>query len=391
MKISFLLSVVGYVQWTTWVAAVQNYVLATDDKYVMPTAVAVQSVKTSDPYSTFQIIIFTDGVSRENVDKLQTMSNERCTIVLVDLQEPQWKSMPTIDGQQIDLMDFANKIKSDRWSRLVNLRLLFPDIWYSGLLPESVQNLDSFLWLDSDLIVVKSLAPLFDECECINQEIIGANLYFPLHGGVGWVNTQYIFDSSSTDQDDEHGFARISGGVVFWKIEMLVNRFILQGFNEFLALYWERKRRERENPQEETIMGDFLRQQKRVYFFSPQYNANPDPAFQCSLLTAWPEIPTEADYRQRIHMGLIRNDERGNPLTALEAQKDMICFNEHMQALCKGDVCIFHWDCVKKPWKKSRSTVYSDIPTCLWTICRQQTPFKTSFPTPQKIEIDLTE
>ncbi|MDR0392814.1 MAG: hypothetical protein LBH52_01105 [Puniceicoccales bacterium] len=391
MKIPFLLSVIIVcVPWTTLNATVQNYVLATDNKYVVPTAVAVQSIKSSDPYSIHQIIIFADGVSCENVDKLQTMSDERCTIVLVDLQDPQWKSMPTIDGRQVDLMDLADQIKSDKWNRLVNLRLLFPDIWYSGLLPESVQSVNSFLWLDSDLIVIKNLVPLFDECEHINQEIISANLYFAIHGGIDWVDTRY-FSPPLPDQKGKDGFARISGGVVFWKIERLVNRFVSQGSNEFLALYQERKREEGKNPQEEVIFDDFLRQRKRVYFFSPRYNANPDPKLRLNFFMHWPEIPTEEDYRQRTRMGLIRNKECVNPLAALKDQEDIKCFNEHMQALCNGDVYIFHWDCVQKPWKKSRVCIYSDVPTRRWYTYRQKTPFKIPLSIPQEIEMDLTE
>ncbi|MDR1254538.1 MAG: hypothetical protein LBJ78_00705 [Puniceicoccales bacterium] len=389
MKIPFLLGVILCVQWTTWVAAVQNYVLTTNGKYVVTTAVAVQSIKNSNPCSTLQVIIFMDGVSFEDADKLQAMSDERCTVFLVNLQDPQWKSMPTIDGGQIDLMDFADRIKSDGWSRLVNLRLLFPDIWFSDLLPESVRSINSFLWLDSDLIVVKSLAPLFDECEGIDQEIIGANLYFPTHGGVGWVDTRYIFDPQAIDQDSEHGFARISGGVVFWKIESLVERFVFQGFNELLLLYAERKRKEGINPQEEVIFDDFLRQQRRIYFFSPRYNANPDPELRYIFLTNWPESPTEADYRRRIQTGLIRDNRSVDSLVSLDSQGDIKQFNEHMQAFGNGDVVIWHWDCVKKPWKKSHSSAYSDKPTRLWCTFRQQTPFKIPLSIPQ--EMDLTE
>jgi lipopolysaccharide biosynthesis glycosyltransferase len=298
--------------------------------------------------------------------------------------------MPTIDGQQIDLMDFADQIKSARWSRLVNLHLLFPDIWYSGLLPENVQNVNSFLWLDSDLIVIKNLTPLFDECEHINQEIISANLYFAIHGGIGWVPTQY-FSPPLPDQKDKDGFARVSGGVVFWKIERLVERFVSQGFNEFLTLYEERKRKERRNPPDEVILGDFLKQQAYVYFFSPRYNANPDPKLRLNFFMHWPEIPTEEDYRQKTRIGLIRSKKYVNPLAALKDQEDIKCFNEHMQALCNGDVYIFHWDCVQKPWKKSRACIYSDIPTRRWYTYLQQTPFKTLLSMPQEIEMNLTE
>jgi lipopolysaccharide biosynthesis glycosyltransferase len=365
-------------------------VLATDNKYVVPTAVAVQSIKSSDPCSIYQITIFTDGVSRENMDKLQTMSDERCTIVLVDLQDSKWKSMPTIDGQQIDLMDFADQIKCEGWSQLVNLRLLFPDIWYSGLLPEDVQNINSFLWLDSDLIVMKSLNPLFDECGRIDQEVISANLYFAMHGGVGWVDAKY-FSPPFPDQQDKDGFARVSGGVVFWKIEKLVDRFVAQGFNEFLTLYKERKCKERRNPPDEVILGDFLKQRACVYFFSPRYNANPDPKLRLNFFMHWPESPTEEDYRQRTRIGLIRNKVCMNPFVALKDQEDIKCFDEHMQALCNGDVHIFHWDCVQKPWKKSCVCIYSDMPTRCWYTYRQQTPFKIPLSIPQEIEMDLTE
>ncbi|MDR2396482.1 MAG: hypothetical protein LBD69_01320 [Puniceicoccales bacterium] len=392
MKISFLLSVIIVcVPWTTLIAAVQNYVLATDNKYVVPTAVAVQSITSSDPYSIYQITIFIDGVSCENVYKLQAMSDERCTIVLVPLQDSQWKSMPTIGGRQIDLMDFADRIKCVGWSRLVNLHLLFPDIWYSGLLPENVQNVNSFLWLDSDLIVIKSLAPLFDECERIDQEIISANLYFPIHGGVGWVNAQHL-NPLSADQSGKDGFARVSGGVVFWKIGRLVDRFVSQGFNKLLTLYEERKRKEKRNPQDEVVLGDFLKQQECVYFFSPRYNANPDPKLRLNFFMHWPEVPTEEDYRRRTHMGLIRDKECVNPLVILKDQEDIKCFNQHMQALCNGDVYIFHWDCVQKPWKKSCACFYSDMmPIHRWYIYRQQTPFKVPLSISQEIEMALTE
>ncbi|MDR2769170.1 MAG: hypothetical protein LBB19_01265 [Puniceicoccales bacterium] len=379
-------------QWTTLSvgAMVQNYVLATDNKYVVPTGVAIQSIKDSDPSASFQVVLFLDNVSPENANKLRAMSDERCTIVLINLQDPKWKSMPIIEGSWIDLMEFADQIKCAKWSRLVNLRLLFPDIWYSGLLPENVQNVNTFLWLDSDLIVIKSLGSLFDECEHINQWIISANLYFTMYGGVGWVDAQY-FDPPSTEQQCKDGFARVSGGVVFWKIRELTDYFVSQGRNELLTLYKERKCKDKVSPQDEVVLGDFLKQRECVYFFSPRYNANPDPKLRLNLFMQWSEFLTEENYFQKMRTGLIGNREYTNPPSVLNLQEAIERFNENMQALCNGDVCIFHWDCVQKPWKRSYSNLYWDVAARHWYVVRQKTPFRTCVTIPPEMEINLTE
>lgn len=52
-------------------------------------------------------------------------------------------------------------------NRLIALRLVFPKIWENQKLPgvsaKLFETMRSFLWLDSDVLVMKPLEPLLDE------------------------------------------------------------------------------------------------------------------------------------------------------------------------------------------------------------------------------------
>ena len=350
------------------VADTYNFVLMTDENYVIPTAVAVQSLKESRCEVDYNVIIFTKGICKSSQQALLQMQDEYVRIYLIDLLAEEWKTMPCIDGCQINLMERANEIQSKDWSELVNLRLLFPDIWASKLLPTDIRNIDTFVWLDSDLIVKKDLSYLFVSCRATGQFIVGANLFFLEFGGVGYVPSNCIKSALFKQVGD--GYARISGGVVFYNIREIVKCFKEKGQNEWMVLFEELKSQRGENPEEEVVFDEFLRQQDLVYFFEPQYNACPDSQIRTRYLWYWSEHLRDENLKCNSFIFVIKN---GNPVAYSGTDWTIECMNE----LIDGNVNIWHWDCCRKPWYyKYIGLRANNTPEVLWYRLFQATTFK---------------
>lgn len=116
-------------------------------------------------------------------------------------------------------------------NRLIALRLVFPKIWENQKLPgvsaKLFETMRSFLWLDSDVLVMKPLEPLLDEVgyeaeEGIRQPIISANLDFiysqndvPRRYRNCQVWSHSGFFAKESVGSECRGSAHVSGGVVF--------------------------------------------------------------------------------------------------------------------------------------------------------------------------------
>jgi lipopolysaccharide biosynthesis glycosyltransferase len=116
-----------------------------------------------------------------------------------------------------DGVSFENKQNgTDLYRFMVNLRLLLPEIFASQLLPEALRNIDSFLWLDSDLIVYGNLSDLWTIAAAHpNQRMIGVDLHYD-HS-----NPNYLAVAEEVPMELEAS-STISGGVVFWDIRQII-------------------------------------------------------------------------------------------------------------------------------------------------------------------------
>jgi hypothetical protein len=228
------------------------FVLACNEAYTGSTATVIQSLKDNNLY-TKKVAIFTRGIKDESKAKLERMEDGFTSIFIIDLSEEKWETMSTFGGGTIDLIASIERIEEGQWGDVVfeneqdgnktykfwiNLRLFFPEIWASGFLPRELKDINSFLWLDSDLIAFKDLSDLFKICERYpNQPMIGANLqnegqYFddpsgfdPNFGSCQTVCKEDMHTDMSKliklqcTEDYERITYLISGGVVFWRIK----------------------------------------------------------------------------------------------------------------------------------------------------------------------------
>ncbi|MDR1255169.1 MAG: glycosyltransferase [Puniceicoccales bacterium] len=244
-------------------------------------------------------------------------------------------------------MQLLEKIKEQGWRarpRIVSLRLLFPTIWRSVKFAQlGIPIMNEFLFLDSDVLVMKDLQPLYEACLGIDQPIIGANLWFITEdggsmaslfcGGEGWVKTCHL-----RTRPNGQISARTSGGVIFWKISKVLEILQQAKENDFFVQKGE---------EEEIVIDKFLKYLKnQVYFFSYTFNARPD--YRSIGKELWEQYQKSQDPFGQTP-----------PFFAqmLENTKGRDCedmFNEQamqsLKSLAADDVAIWHWDgCKHKP------------------------------------------
>jgi lipopolysaccharide biosynthesis glycosyltransferase len=193
----------------------------------------------------------TSEVTPDRIQKLRDMGEELTTIYVVDLCDKQGKTMPTFSGQSIDLIESIKKVGKglrpetgeldgvtfkaqqkggDLYKFMVNLRFFLPEIFASELLPETLRDIDYFLWLDSDLLVYKNLSDLWGIArEHPHQQMFGANL---LYGGANLghnpdrIGLREVYGIGL-------GFA-ISGGVVLWNVRQIIKDCLQINKNVFV-------------------------------------------------------------------------------------------------------------------------------------------------------------
>ncbi|MDR1551148.1 MAG: hypothetical protein LBS14_00485 [Holosporaceae bacterium] len=344
-----------------------NIAMTATPDYIDYAMVAIHSMSKCTPASTdnpHRIVVFLDGTSAADRERLLCLTSPTLLIHPVDLQNPIW------DG----IMQQLEKIKEQGYQarhRIVSLRLLFPNIWRSGNLGRlGIPEMKEFLFLDSDLLVVKSLQPLWDECSRVDQPIIGANLWFitednlgravPLFcGGVGRISGKHL-------QRRPNGqiSARTSGGVVFWKMDKILEIYRRRGFGDFLI-------RQGPGQEEEVVFDSFLsRLGDQVYFFPYTFNARPD--YRQIARNLWEEY------------GMARNALAADPLCdgqgpnaffvrQLQNTKGRDCSDMYtapaiqtLESLAKGDVAVWHWDGCKYKPNDPRCTVAPGSPEEIW-------------------------
>ena len=332
-----------------------NVVMATDRNYVIPTAVAMKSLIEAEKNSEIQLrfIIFVDKAAEENQPEWR------------ELYEPLLTQMKQVNPEHVevkllDITHFKDPLltaATEKYhNKLIALRLVFPKIWEDQKLPgasaELFAGVRSFLWLDSDVLVMQSLKPLLTEVGYgtgtrKKQPIISANLDFirsehddkvAYHKYEIWSYSGH-FPPGDVGLSDAPGSARVSGGVVLWSLDDMPEV-------EDLELGFPRGRLRRQGnfdtsvltccfyvtiqSTEESVFDTLLRQsQKQIYFFSTTYNCRPGyiPVAQ-NFLNPFESLEVAIGSKE---LSYVKGTER---------QKTF----ETLQQIAEQNVAIWHWD-----------------------------------------------
>lgn len=113
-----------------------------DESYVMPTVVAITSLKLNSKKDTkYKIYVISDKISEESKERLYNLASENTNLVLINVSS---------SGLEYLHDTKKSKILSASISALNKF-----------LIPELIQNEDKILYLDSDIIVRKDLSELY--------------------------------------------------------------------------------------------------------------------------------------------------------------------------------------------------------------------------------------
>ena len=116
-------------------------VLCTDDNYVMPTAVLMNSIAASNPAAQIHYNIISAGLSQKAQDTLtRNLANPSFSISFYTIDESYLKNCPIRPGEHVSIATY--------------FRLLLPTI-----LP---QDIDKVLYIDGDIICLDSLDELWE-------------------------------------------------------------------------------------------------------------------------------------------------------------------------------------------------------------------------------------
>jgi hypothetical protein len=350
------------------------FVLACDEYYAGPTAAAIQSLKENNPFKK-KVVTFTRGLKPESRDKLERMANSATSIFVIDLDEERWKNMPTFGGGTIDLIASIKGIGKGHWGDVtfkneqdgsdiykfwINLRFFFPEIFASGFLPEELGNIDSFLWLDSDLIVLKGLSELFKICEeHPNQLMIGANLRDPsgfdsiLGSGqkVSKADMSRAIFRQCVGIYDSNTYI-ISGGVVFWRIKKIIEDCNSIGKNVFQKAFFE-------------LNNMAYKWEKTHYTYSSEEFIFTHYSYKSFF---WKDISEEDISEEDTPEEDTPEEDISEENTPEEDTSEQLYFVSSLfnmanpELLQEGhvkeeDVAIFHWDSLKKPWDAKKRTM----------------------------------
>ncbi|MDR0968627.1 MAG: hypothetical protein LBL99_03285 [Holosporaceae bacterium] len=338
-----------------------NFVMTTNNSYVEPTAVAIQSLKNTSSHDGFTntIIIFVYEVSGENQEKLKKFQDDKTKICLIDLNSPKFS----------EIMSECARIAPDGsyFNKLVCFHTFFPEIWQLCL--EEVMKIKEFIYLDSDLIILKDIRLLYQECfqEKENQPIISANLNFfkqagsskeyDLLGGVGAIFSESLRGSPPTKPG--YGMAEAHGGVVFWNMELILrDRIKFPHFDSDEYAFT-------------SVLKDLKR--KKIYFFSPEWNATPQDILSADKISLkLGRDKGEIEYER--FLSTVATDTSDKIEREMFQPSTLDCLNK----LASRDISIIHWDEHEKPWKKE--SCESDSWEARWWEIRKSLELTKIFP-----------
>lgn len=330
-----------------------NFVLATDIKYAVPTAVAIHSIERSVTGKKFIVIIVDESRTQERIDKLLLAKDN---IHFLDLSKIERRLSHSDHGA---LSKVTEKFGKDK---LMAIRLFLPTIPgdHEEGEKEMTFHLNHFLWLDSDLIITEDIRPFyvdllrggfdserrFDK----NQPVFSANYKFIKMEP----DAKYTVDprtrkySFTNEESGELGACndsprRISGGVVLWdltKWKSAINQ-VRCSLNIPGRITYGEMCINRSQQDDESFLSFLLKQvsnddqYRDIYCFSTRYNCR----------SAYVDAAKQFLQDKTLKMS---NAAR-----------------EDLQAISEGRVAIWHWDYERKPWDYgSEETV--GFPEALW-------------------------
>lgn len=120
-----------------------NLVLCSDNNFIFPTFVAIDSILQHNSESFFSVFIVTTGFSPKNIETIETFSNQRKNQAKIEI----------ITANEDILKDCSIK-KDDHVSIAAYLRILLPSV-----LPK---NINKILYLDGDILCVSSIFDFYN-------------------------------------------------------------------------------------------------------------------------------------------------------------------------------------------------------------------------------------
>lgn len=328
-----------------------NVFLATDSNYVVQTAVSMHSfLRTQVNEPDIFFVIF--------CDKTGNSWTTRHEHILKKFEQPGQIGVCLVDMANIKEDLFVAAQRKFEHSKAMALKVVLPDLWVSKGLPEfregayreRLRGIRHFVWLGSDVLVMKHLRPLLDEVgygtdAWIHQPVTSANLDFIYSKGdtasryhdygirshAGWIP----FDKIGAL--DEKGSARVSGGILVYKLDCIPRKLKCFPPNQ--------RRHSRPTTKsiltqcfdvssgktEEGVFDVLLqRSQDQVYFFSTLYNCRPGyvPVAQ-NFLRNFPNLSAAQSSAELSYIG------------SKDVQKET--FNT-LLSIANSNVAIWHWD-----------------------------------------------
>ena len=174
--------------------------MAANEEYVMPTAVAIQSIiSNADPKKQYDIVVGNGG-SLSSQKKLQGLSTNNISVRTVYISD-------LLDNFNFDI--FNKRYSMDTYSRL--------------FIPELFKKYSKILWLDGDVIVLRDVSELFD----ID---IGDN-YFGAARDICVITSSDFLDASKR-LDWGNASNYFQAGVMIWNIRKCVKDNMMTRFIE---------------------------------------------------------------------------------------------------------------------------------------------------------------
>lgn len=213
-----------------------------DNNYVMPTLIAISSLKeNSSPENIYIIHICTVGLSSENADTFKNLSSEKFKILIHDFA----------------INDYLEKIRFIRQkSHVTPAALLKFDL--PAIISEDVNTV---LYLDSDVVIIKNIDELF---------MIDLENYYAAAVYDFWKFQMSLYNGTAEAATNNHKFYFNSGVVLF-----NLKKFREENISQIL---WSKKLKYANDPEQKSFLmdQDILNEvfSERCFHLPIKYNFN---------------------------------------------------------------------------------------------------------------------
>lgn len=331
-----------------------NFVMATDENYLIPTFVTIYSIIQNNPEKLL-FVVFTKGdgewlnkfkIMKKNlISKEDRVKIEAIPIEAIENDDKVGSTYGEVQGKVADL-----DRQPPQPLKLLALRPVLPLLWQNASLcnvPKCIWRIQQFLWIDSDIVVTQDLREFYYGlfAKHPDQPLISSNLGF-ISRRSDREGNPYNFGGEvglvKSDPGGEGSEARVSGGVVAWNLSWFTTKHVerqpRQKSGENIISYCIRM--VSPSGTEELILDKMLGCAKKIvneeyFYFSTRYNCR----------SAYVDAAKQFLQDKTLKMS---NAAR-----------------EDLQAISEGRVAIWHWDYERKPWDYgSEETV--GFPEALW-------------------------